>query len=207
MTLADTTKLILEYRYAILLPLALIEGPIVAFVAGTLASLGYFNIYTLAIFFFVRDMAMDGLYYVLGYYGGRTSFVRRTLAKLHVTEEHLDGVRLLWEGHPLSTMFIGKLSYGVGSTFVVVAGIIKMRILTFFKYGAIVAITQYWSLLALGYFFGNSFGGKISNILQNMQYVIAVVGVVITIYYIFSWRMRRKLMAETQASENRGPVQ
>ena len=207
MTLPDTTNLIIQYRYAILLPLALIEGPIIAFVAGTLASLGYFNIYALGIFFFARDMGMDALYYSLGYFGGRTSWVHRTLAKLHVTEDHLDGVRLLWQQHPLSTMFIGKLSYGVGSTFVIIAGIVKMRITTFFKYGAIVAITQYWSLLALGFFFGASFGGKISNILENIQYLIGGLGIVITIYYIFSWRMRRKLMVETQASENRGPVQ
>jgi membrane protein DedA with SNARE-associated domain len=201
MNLSDTAHLIIQYRYLIMVPLALIEGPIIAFVAGTLATLGYFNIYGLAIFFFARDMGMDGCYYALGYYGGRTAFAARLLKKINVTRDHLEGVRLLWEHHPMSTMFIGKLSYGVGSTFVAIAGMVKMKITTFFKYGAIVAITQYWSLLALGYFFGNTFGGKISTILANIQYVIAGIGVVMVIYYLLSWRMRRKFIAETEGEE------
>src|SRR3989338_6591219 len=52
MSLDFTTQIILEYRYWILIPLSLIEGPIVAFVAGTLASVGYFNLYFLAVLFF-----------------------------------------------------------------------------------------------------------------------------------------------------------
>jgi membrane protein DedA with SNARE-associated domain len=202
MNLSDTAHLIIQYRYLILLPLALIEGPVVAFITGTLASVGYFNIFVLALFFFARDMGMDALYYYLGYYGGHSAFAQRILKRVHVTEDHLEGVRLLWEHHPLSTMFIGKLSYGIGSTFVAVAGMVKMRVTTFFKYGALVAITQYWSLLALGYFFGNSFGGSISNILSNIQYVIAGVGVVITIYYLVSWRLRREFMKETEVEES-----
>jgi membrane protein DedA with SNARE-associated domain len=203
MNLSQTAQLIIEYRYWIMVPLALIEGPIVAFVVGTLAALGYFNIYGLAIFFFARDMGMDACYYCLGYFGGRTAFAQRLLHRIRVTQEHLEGVRLLWEHHPMSTMFIGKLSYGIGSTFVAVAGIVKMRVTTFFKYGALVAITQYWSLLALGYFFGTSFGGSISNILSNIQYVIAAVGIVITAYYFFSWRMRRKFIQETEGEEEK----
>jgi membrane protein DedA with SNARE-associated domain len=198
-----TAQLIIEYRYLILIPLAIIEGPIVAFIAGTLAILGYFDIYVLAAFFLVRDVAMDAIYYCIGYFGGKTKFAQRMLAKIKVTENHLDGVRKLWEHHPLSTMFIGKLSYGVGSTFVTVAGMVKFPFSTFFKYGVIVAIAQYWTLLALGYFYGNTFGGSISNVLSNIQYVIGAVGVVITIYYIFSWRMRSKFMKETQEEEGK----
>ena len=201
MNLSDTGQLIIQYRYLIMVPLALIEGPVVAFIAGGLAAVGYFNIFGLAAFFFARDMGMDGIYYALGYYGGRTGFAQRMLRKIKVTESHLEGVRLLWEHHPLSTMFIGKLSYGIGSTFVAVAGMVKMRVTTFFKYGAIVAITQYWSLLALGYFLGNSFGGSIERILSNIQYVIGGIGIVITIYYVVSWRLRRKFMTKTEGEE------
>jgi membrane protein DedA with SNARE-associated domain len=125
----------------------------------------------------------------------------RMLAKIKVTPDHLEGVRQLWEKHPMSTMFVGKLSYGVGSTFVTVAGMVKFRFWTFFKYGAIVAVTQYWTLLALGYFYGNTFGGSISSFLSNIQYVIGAIGIVITIYYIFGRRMRTRLLKETQEEE------
>ena len=55
------SHLLLEYRYLVLIPLATIEGPIVAFVAGTLASLRYFNIYALAAVFFIRDVGLDAI--------------------------------------------------------------------------------------------------------------------------------------------------
>ena len=53
------TEILLQYRYWILIPLSLIEGPVVAFVAGTLAALGFFDIYFLAALFFVRDVGLD----------------------------------------------------------------------------------------------------------------------------------------------------
>ncbi len=201
MNLSNTVQLLIEYRYLILIPLAIIEGPIVAFIAGTLASLGYFNIYVLSVFFFIRDVGMDSLFYSVGYFGTRTALAQRLLRKLHVTEQNLDGIRLLWEHHPMSTMFIGKISFGLGSTFVFIAGTVKMRFATFFKYGSIVAATQYWTLLALGYFFGNSFGGNISNILSNIEYLIAGISIVVMIYYFVSWRLRRRLLNEAEGEE------
>lgn len=202
MGLGNTAQLIIEYRYLILIPLALIEGPIVAFIAGTLASVGYFDVWVLGAFFFVRDVGMDALYYALGHFGGRTKFAHWALRKVKVTEDHLESVRQLWEKRPFWTMFIGKLSYGIGSTFTTVAGIVHMSFGTFVKYGSIVAILQYWSLLALGYFLGESFGGSISTILQNLQYVIGGIGIVITLYYILGFRMRRRFMAETGERES-----
>src|SRR3989338_8364582 len=116
------TEVILQYSYWILIPLTFIEGPVVAFVAGTLAAVGYFNIYFLAILFFVRDVWLDGVYYAIGHFGARTHFVQRMLKRIGVTPDHLEQVRVIWEKRPFWTMFIGKLSYGIASAFIVVAG-------------------------------------------------------------------------------------
>jgi membrane protein DedA with SNARE-associated domain len=192
MTAAAITHLIIEYRYWILIPLAIIEGPIVAFIAGTLASIGYFNIYVLAIVFFVRDMGMDAIYYYSGYFGGQTAFVKRMLGKMNVQESHLSELRLLWDEHPARTMFIGKLSYGIAQAFIVAAGVVKMNIREFFTYGALVAVAQFGTLLLVGYFFGNAFGGSLEGIIGNLQYVIAGATLVIGGYYVFRWHMRRR---------------
>ncbi len=190
------TQLILEYRYWILIPLTFLEGPIVAFVAGTLAAAGYFNIYILGALFFVRDVGLDGVYYALGYFGGRTAFAKRMLAKIGVTEEHLDQVHNLWTHYPGRTMFFGKLSYGVASAFVVVAGTVKMPLSKFFGWGAIVAIAQYGTLLLLGYFLGSVFGGTIEGILNNLEYILLAGGVALIGYYIFTFYMRGKFFEE-----------
>ena len=195
------TELILQYRYWILIPLTFIEGPVVAFVAGTLASAGVFNMYFLAILFFVRDVGLDVVYYAIGHFGGRTAFAKRMLTKIGVTEDHLEEVRVLWERRPGWTMFIGKLSYGIASAFIVVAGMVKMPFSLFLRYGILVAILQYGILLFAGYFLGESLGGSITHILSNVQYAIAAVALAISAYYIFSWYMRRKFLEEEKGTE------
>lgn len=198
------TELLLQYRYWILIPLSIIEGPVVAFLAGTLASLGYFNFYALAAFFFVRDVGLDAAYYALGHFGGRTAFADRMLTKFGITDEHLEHVRLLWARRPGWTMLIGKLSYGIASAFIIVAGKVRMPLTTFFGYGSLVAILQYGGLLVAGYFFGESLGDSAAHIISNAQYAIAVVAIAISAYYIFSWHMRKKLLeAEKKVEEGK----
>lgn len=199
------TQLILQYRYWILIPLSFIEGPVVAFVAGTLASVGYFNMYFLAALFFVRDVGLDGVYYAIGHFGGRTNFAKRMLNKIGITTDHLEHVRILWEKRPFWTMFIGKLSYGIASAFIVVAGMVKMPLGIFFKYGIIVAILQYGVLLFVGYFLGASMGGNIVNIINNVQYVIAFAAIAISGYYLFSWYMRKKFLKTDKEIEKMPP--
>lgn len=188
------TELILQYRYWILIPLSLIEGPVVAFVAGTLASLGFFDMYFLAVLFFVRDVGLDGAYYATGYFGKDTAFAGRMLAKIGITDDHLDKVHELWRRRPFMTMFMGKLSYGVASAFIVVAGMVKLPLGMFFRYGAIVAILEYGTLLFAGYFLGASLGGSVAHIISNVQYAIAFTALAITGYYLLSWYLRGKLL-------------
>jgi membrane protein DedA with SNARE-associated domain len=192
----NISHLLIEYRYWILIPFAIIEGPIVAFISGTLASLGYFNIFILGGFFFLRDIVMDGLYYCLGYYGSKTKFAKWTLKKMKFHAGHLEELRAIWEKHPMRTMLIGKISYGVAQAFIMVAGMVKMSLRKFFSYGAFAALVQYGTLLCLGYFFGNAFGGKATAIVNNLQYVIAGAALILSAYYIFRWYIGHKFPPE-----------
>lgn len=192
--------LILEYRYWILIPLCFVEGPIVAFVAGALASLGYFNVWFLALLFFARDIGVDLGMYAVGHYGRDTRLTKWFLKKIKVTDDHLEGVRRLWEKHPGQTMFFSKLSYGLAATFIAVAGLVRMSLKKFVIFGAIVTVLQYGTLLALGYFFGGAFG-TVSKILDNLGYVLLVLSLVITAYYIFTHFMRTRLLEKEKAEE------
>ncbi|OGG52359.1 hypothetical protein A3H16_01180 [Candidatus Kaiserbacteria bacterium RIFCSPLOWO2_12_FULL_53_8] len=194
------TQLIVDYRYWILVPLSIIEGPVVAFVAGTLASLGYFNIYVLLLFFFARDMIMDAFYYALGYYGGRTATAQKLLRKIGVREDHLDDIRKLWEKNAGKTMFLGKLSYGIASSFIALAGTVRMPLKKFFGWGAVVAIVQFWGLIFLGYFFGESFG-SIENVINGIHYVILGITIVGILYYILTRYMRKELTREASGEK------
>jgi len=198
MSFDQITNLIIEYRYVILVPLSVIEGPIVAFAAGALATLGYFNIFGLAAFFLALDLAKDGFYYCVGYWGATSGWAHWLLKKIGIQTKHLDGIRDLWDRNPGKTMFIGKLSYGVASTFVVLAGTVKMPIRKFFGWGAVVAIAQYWTLLVLGYFLGASLSANSQHLIEDIQYGIAVLALVASAYYLFGIYMRGKWKKETE---------
>ncbi len=188
------TALIIEHRYWILIPLTFIEGPIVAFIAGTLAAVGYFNVYFLAALFFVRDMGLDAAYYALGYFGGRTRFASRMLGRIGIDSDHLEKVREVWRTRPMITMFVGKLAYGISTAFIIAAGMVKMPLRLFFGYGVMVAILQYGLLLVLGYTLGESAGGTVEKALGHVGYFATVAALLVTLYYVVTWRIRAYLI-------------
>jgi membrane protein DedA with SNARE-associated domain len=190
------THLILQYRYWMLIVLALIEGPIVAFVAGTLAAAGYFNPFFLEFFFIVRDLVVDVAYYALGLLAGQSMRTRRLLEKVGVTSEHLESARTLWQTHPLRTMFLGKLSYGIAPSFFVVAGMVRMSLAEFVGYNAGVAAVQYGALLVLGYFFGSSLGLSVVGIINNVQYLIGAIVIVYIVLFVARSFFRKRLTQE-----------
>lgn len=194
--------LILEYRYWILIPLSFIEGPIVAFIAGTLASVGYFNVYVLGVFFLARDVIVDIIMYGLGYWGAQTRFVKNMLHRFGVTDKEMEDIKQLWNKNAGKTMFFSKLSYGVAAAFIMVAGMVEMPLKKFVFYGFIVAILHYGTLLFLGYYLGASVGGSVSRILENIQYVLGGAILVITGYLLFKRYINAKMRkAEKEIEE------
>lgn len=195
------TALILEYRYWILIPLCFLEGPIVAFAAGALASLGYFNVYALAALFFVRDLGMDGVYYYIGWRARAHALVKRLLAKIRIDEEELGRIRELWMHRPWVTMFLAKVSYGIASTFIMLAGMIEMPLKPFFGYGALVTMIQYGGLLVLGYEYGAMFG-TVSRLITNFQYAILILAILGTAYFFLNKYFREKLKKAEEGMED-----
>ena len=159
MPLESLTPALIKYRYWILIPLAFIEGPTVAFVTGTLIPAGYFNLYLVYGIFIVKDFVVDGLCYYSGRFAGDTPFVKRLLTRAHVTGADIDLVRLLWSRHRWRTVCIAKLSWGLAPTLLAVAGIVAVPVAVFFRCAVGIALVQYGVLLGLGYYFGDAIGG------------------------------------------------
>ncbi len=195
MSVESITPLIIEYRYWILIPLTFIEGPIIGFVAGALSKLGYFNPLVAFSIFILRDVIVDAVWYLVGSHGGKTRLSARLLKKVHVTDEHLHAVRKLWDAHGLRTMFVSKLSYGIAQLFLAVAGMVGMPFKRFFRYALVVALVEYGGLFIAGYVIGGAFG-SMAGVLSNIQWVVAILALVIAGYYIFTHFMRRKALEE-----------
>jgi membrane protein DedA with SNARE-associated domain len=200
-------QLILEYRYWILIPLTFLEGPIVAFIAGTLAAVGYFNVYVLAAIFLARDVIVDLAMYAIGYYGGKTAFVHRMLHRFGVTEKELKDIRIMWNKNAGKTMFFSKLSYGVAAAFVMVAGMVEMPLKKFTSYAFIIAVLHYGVLLFLGYYLGASVGGSVAKVLENIQYVGGGAILVITAYILFKrWINARRKKEEEKIEREKADI-
>jgi membrane protein DedA with SNARE-associated domain len=188
MRLDSLAPALIEYRYWILIPLSLLEGPTVAFVTGTLASLGYFNLYIAYGIFIVKDTVVDGIYYYVGRFAGEKPAVRRLLTKAHVTPAEMDHVRLQWHRHGWRTMSVGKLSWGLSPAFLAIAGMVALPVASFFRYAVGIALVQYSVLLALGYYFGHAIG-TVSQAIRIMGYSVAGATLVAIVY------VRRRLRA------------
>ena len=181
-------RVLIEYRYWILVPLSVVEGPIVSFVTGTLSSLGYFNPYVAFWIFLVKDIIVDGAYYALGRFGSDRPFVTRLLTKAHVTSEERARVRVLWDRHGWRTACVGKLCWALSPAFLVMAGVVAVPAGVFFRYAIGVAVVQYSILMTLGYYFGRAIG-PVSGAIRIIQFVIAGVTLVAIVYF------RRRLRA------------
>ena len=204
MTGIAITALILEYRYWILIPLTFIEGPLIGFIAGALSRLGYFDPFLAFTIFIVRDMCMDLLWYYAGSHGGQTRFAAWMLRKARITEKDLHAVRILWDTHGLRTMFVAKLSYGIAQLFLAVAGIVRFPLSKFLRYALIVALVEYGGLFLLGYLVGAAFG-DMTRMIANIQWVVAILALFISAYYIFTHFMRRKALEEEEEVERNEP--
>jgi membrane protein DedA with SNARE-associated domain len=186
MVLESLTPVLIKYRYWILIPLSVAEGPTVAFLAGTLAALGYFNLYVAYGIFIVKDLAVDGVYYGIGRYAADTAFVTRLLTKARVTGAEMQHVRSLWNRHGWRTMFVAKLSWGLSPAFLAAAGIVAVPIAAFLRYAVVIALAQYGVLLFLGYYFGDAIG-PVSRTVRVIGYVAAGTALATIVY------LRRRL--------------
>jgi membrane protein DedA with SNARE-associated domain len=142
-----------QYGYWMMLPLMIVEGPIVTVIAAMLASLGAFNVFLVLILSIFGDIVGDVALYALGHKYGM-SFVRRVGKYFGITEKLVIRMSEYFEKHGGKTVFIAKSTTGLSWATFTAAGVAKMNFGKFLKnsfYGGVV-----WSgfLVAMGYFYG-----------------------------------------------------
>lgn len=193
MDLAAVILLLEQYRYFVLFPIACFEGPMVAFVAGTLIPLGYFSVVPLIITLIFADVIPDLAYYFFGRWGKERSLIERVGPKLKITPERFEVVRNLWHTHPFKTMAVTKFAYGLSTPLLITAGLAHLPFNTFWRYSAILAAFQYSILVGLGYFFGGYFA-TVESTLVRTEMLVAAAAVVFAGYYIIVRRVRSQFL-------------
>jgi membrane protein DedA with SNARE-associated domain len=68
--LPDILIILEKYKYWLIFPIVIIEGPIIVVISGFLVYLGFLNAYITYIILVIGDSIGDSMYYAIGRYGG-----------------------------------------------------------------------------------------------------------------------------------------
>jgi len=172
---------LLTYRYEIIIPLAILEGPILAMICGFLLKLGALDLLPVFLCLMLGDICSDVYWYYLGYYGGRP-FLLKFGRFFGINEKTLKLVEKLYHRHYALILFLSKLTMGFGFAvqIVAVAGMVKIP---FKKYMAVNLLGQpIWTaiLLSIGYFLGTFY----ETVNKGLEWVFFGATIVIIIFLV-----------------------
>jgi membrane protein DedA with SNARE-associated domain len=182
---------LIQYRYLLLLPIVVVEGPIITVIAGFLVSLGYLDFilaYGLAV---TGDLFGDTLYYLAGRIGA-DRFVKGWGRCLCITWDQIDRLKQHFARHVGKTLLLGKLTQGAGGLILVAAGAAEVPYPVFLWFNLLGTLPKSLALLLVGFYFGHAYR-RISAYLNDIALITIGILVLVSPGYLFyGLRSRRK---------------
>jgi len=182
MALDSIVWLVTTYKYGVLFPLAVVEGPVATVIAGFLSSLGYLNPLVVYGVVVAGDLTGDALYYLLGRYG-RQWFVGRWGSLVGITPERLARLEQHFTTRSGTTLILGKLSHAIGGAILMAAGMAKMPWGKFMAYNLVATLPKSLLLLLIGYYFGQAYA-KINRYLDYTAFGTVAVAIALVLTYM-----------------------
>lgn len=173
--------------YLLLLPLSILEGPIVTVLAGSITAAGYLNSWTVLGIVVLGDLIGDTVFYSLGRWG--SSFLLRHGGGIGLTPGKLAQLRLRFAARSRSTLVVGKLTHSIGALVLVAAGAARMNYLEFLLINLVTTIPKSAILLLVGYYLGQGLL-HLTGSFAYLPLVMLLVGAVLVVV-IFARREAR----------------
>lgn len=170
---------LIAYKYAILVPVVFIEGPIATIIAGSLAASGQLNFGLAYLLIVTSDVSADSMYYSLGRFG-RKAFVNRWGHRLGLPPERMEKFGAHFDNHAARTLILGKLAFSFEIPFLLTAGMLRVPYLRFLAYITIAALPKSLGLMLIGYFFGFSLT-KLSHDVTFISHFVFMLGSLIVV--------------------------
>ncbi len=142
-----------QYGYYIMLPLMILEGPIVTVISAFFAKAGAFNIVVVLILSILGDILGDIIMYYLGYYLG-DSFVNKLGKYIGINHKLVSKIKKYFKKHGGKTIFIVKSTTGLCWATFATAGMVKMDFKKFLKFSVLGGLVWSGFLVTIGYFYG-----------------------------------------------------
>jgi len=178
--------LIIKYSYVAIFPIAVIEGPVIALVAGFLVSLGYLSFIPAYIVLVIADVTGDIIYYYIGHFGNKNKFSKKYSQRFPKVLNNFSLMDNLWKKHERKTILLSKLSYGLCIPFLMSAGISNVPIRKYIVYVTLIDIIKFGIIMAVGYFLGYSFQKAESYILYFGIATTIILIIFVIIYILYS---------------------
>lgn len=172
--------LLLTYKYFILFPLGIVEGPIVTVIAGFFASLGLMNAGIVYAIVVIGDVLGDSIAYLVGRFSGK-SLIKYS-AFFHVTTEKLDQAKKFFENHHNKALVISKVFHGIGIVGLLAAGVLRIPWLRYAGICLLISLIQSGILLAVGIVFGHLYI-QIGKYLDYFAASVSIIGLTLLIIF------------------------
>ena len=191
MSLTKIFYLLVTYKYFLLFPIAVIEGPIITVIAGFLTSLGHLNFVIVYCLIVIGDLTGDTMSYVIGRYGG-TKVLDRWGHYVGLSVEKVQKFKDHFNNHAAKTIMWGKLAYTMEMPFLIGAGLAKVPYKKFIFYNLIPTLPKSMLFLLIGFYFGKSYV-KIDNYLDYAALGTISLAIVLTLIYFFIRKYFKKI--------------
>lgn len=154
MTIVEISQWTADYGIWVLLPIAIIEGPIATVIAGFMVSLGKVSPFVVYAIVVLGDILGDALMYVLGRWFYR--HVERFGKWIGMTEEKKKRVTDFFLAHERKALVFSKVAHGIGITGLLTAGALRIPYRRYALMCGIVSVVQALLFFGIGYFFGHA---------------------------------------------------
>ncbi len=187
-TYAQIFALLTQYRYVLLFPIMVIEGPIIAVIGGLLCSVGSMNIVIVFFLSITGDITGDALFYALGRWG-RQRVIERWGHIIGLTSERIRSAEHYFDHHAGKTLVLAKLTHAAGGPTLVSAGIVRMPFWPFLWYNLLGTIPKSLFFVTIGYYFGSMYR-QINGYIDKISLI--VIGILILLVFVLFWRKTRR---------------
>jgi membrane protein DedA with SNARE-associated domain len=150
---AGIVGLIGSHGLAVLVPVAVVEGPVVSVIAGYLVRLNLIGLTQTLVLLVLADLAGDLLLYGLGR-SGRVSFALHWLRRFGVTRDRLAWLIRAFRARGGRILILGKLTHSAGFAVLLAAGLARMPPGRFLALNLLATVPKVCALVAIGWAFG-----------------------------------------------------
>jgi membrane-associated protein len=187
--LEDLISLLMHYGYLILLPLAVVEGPIISVIAGLLCAMKVLDPFIVVPVIVSGDVVGDSFYYGLGRWR-RSKLPPHALRWFIPSIQKLERVRTYFDANPVRTLFLSKVILGIGLAGLYMAGNAKIPYKKFLLICLGASLCQCTVYVIIGFLFGTAYK-RIGSLLNGFATFSILAALAATLYFFIRSRRQK----------------